>query len=59
MVMEVLNVHYHDHHVGAASFDPDTGLGAFAIHPRTLLKPALSCHRLKCRSPAKFTPFPS
>jgi hypothetical protein len=27
MVMEVLNVNYHDHHVGAASFDRDTGRG--------------------------------
>ena len=29
MVMEVINVHYHTHHVGAVSFDAETGLGAF------------------------------
>ena len=29
MVMEVLNVNYHHHHVGAASFDRDTGVDSF------------------------------
>ena len=29
MVMEVIHVHYHDDFVGAASFDTNTGIGAF------------------------------
>lgn len=33
MVMEVLNVNYHHHHVGAASFDRDTGVGYFEYTP--------------------------
>ncbi len=33
MVMEVIAVHYQDHHVGALSFNTSTGLGAFEYHP--------------------------
>ena len=46
MVMEVLNVNYHDHHVGAASFDPDTGLGAFEYTP-TFVKTGIELSPLK------------
>ena len=59
MVMEVLNVNYHHHHhVGAASFDV---ILAWVIlnTPLSLLKQALSCHRLKCHCRRRFTPFPS
>ena len=33
MVMEVINVNYKQHEVGAVSFDTDTGLGAFEYYP--------------------------
>ncbi|VAW56491.1 hypothetical protein MNBD_GAMMA07-2195 [hydrothermal vent metagenome] len=29
MVMEVININYLSHHVGALSFDTQTGIGAF------------------------------
>lgn len=32
--MEVITVNYHQHHVGALSFDTDSGLGAFEYAPR-------------------------
>lgn len=34
MVMEVINVTYHNHHVAAVSFDTDKGLGAFEYTPK-------------------------
>lgn len=34
MVMEVVNVNYLEHDVGAVSFDIDTGQGAFEYHPK-------------------------
>ncbi|WJV54785.1 type II toxin-antitoxin system HipA family toxin [Pectobacteriaceae bacterium CE90] len=38
MVMEVINVSYKDHVVGAVSFDTDTGLGAFEYDPGFIKK---------------------
>ncbi|WJV63399.1 type II toxin-antitoxin system HipA family toxin [Pectobacteriaceae bacterium C52] len=38
MVMEVINVSYKDHVVGAVSFDTDSGLGAFEYDPGFIKK---------------------
>jgi serine/threonine-protein kinase HipA len=57
MVMEVLNVHYHDHHVGAASFDPDTGLGAFEYTP-AFVKTGIELSPLKMPLSRQIYTFP-
>ena len=38
MVMEVLNIRYQEHDVGAVSFDSDTGVGAFEYDPGFIKK---------------------
>jgi serine/threonine-protein kinase HipA len=58
MVMEVLNVNYHHHHVGAASFDRDTGVGYFEYTPE-FIKTGIELSPLKMPLSRRFTPFPS
>lgn len=36
MVMEAINVNFHEHHVGAVSFDTQSGFGAFEYSPTFL-----------------------
>ncbi|QIC15908.1 type II toxin-antitoxin system HipA family toxin [Providencia vermicola] len=38
MVMEVINVNYHDQTIGALSFDTDSGIGAFEYDPSFIKK---------------------
>ena len=57
MVMEVLNVNYHHHHVGAASFDRDTGVGYFEYTP-AFIKTGIELSPLKMPLSPQIYTFP-
>ncbi|MEX1057220.1 MAG: type II toxin-antitoxin system HipA family toxin [Natronospirillum sp.] len=57
MVMEVLNVTYQQHNVGAVSFDAMTGLGAFEYHP-SFLKKGIELSQLKMPLAPRIYRFP-
>lgn len=55
--MEVLNVNYHQHHVGAASFDGNTGLGYFEYTP-AFIKTGIELSPLKMPLSSQIYTFP-
>lgn len=58
MVMEVINVAYKDDHVGAVSFDTDTGLGAFE-YSRTFINKGIELAPLKMPLARRIYSFPA
>lgn len=57
MVMEVINVHYLDHEVGAVSFDTVTGLGAFE-YDRGFIKQGIELSPIKMPLSRQIYSFP-
>lgn len=58
MVMEVINVNYDKHYVGAVSFDTETGIGAFEYAPE-FIKMGIELSPLKMPLSAQIYTFPA
>ena len=57
MVKQAINVHYQNNHVGAVSFDTDSGVGAFEYHPN-FIQQGIELSPLKMPLAAKIYSFP-